>query len=297
MEKRCSRRSFLRKIPALALAAALPALVGCKEEELKFPERIYSGGPKKYLILDSGHGGETTGTVYSGHQMSKLIGNDTDYNEFKNSIGGVVKGSCEDEVVYDVLCRVLKRDGGEEKVIPVIWDEKTGYEPINNLLLSRPNDEEYLVFGREKTRITDGKQGINERVKVINKFYNLLRSTGVSDDDLYLVSIHADEAPKGRTGAFPIYPVARADYGGGSANQKPRTLEERLRECFKRQGIKTRVGYEEGDYGNGKGIFKSLPQQKVILEIGNMSDLEDYTKLNRKNYREQIAEAIYTLIL
>ena len=301
-----SRRSFLKKICLVPIAAAFPALTGCKEEEIRFPKRPISKGPAKFLILDSGHGGETTGTVYNEHNIKDFIGRflgsneavmKSGYNLFKNSLLSTVKGACEDEVAYDVLCRVVKRDRGEERVIPLIKDEKTGYEPIKNLLLSLPNKDEYIVIGEKKTKIGDAVQGIRERIRAVNRYYELLVGTGIRDEDIYFVSIHADSAPTGARGAFSIYPVARADYGGVSANQKSRMLEERLRERLKRQGIKTRVGYEEGDYGNSKGLFKAMPKQKVILEIGNMSDLEDYTRLNDARYREKLAEAIYTLIL
>jgi N-acetylmuramoyl-L-alanine amidase len=293
MEKRCSRRNFLNIMSGITVVAALSGLGGCKEKEIKFPERVYSSGPAKYLILDSGHGGETTGTVYDGNQVRKLFSNDAVYKVVKKVLGGMIKGACEDEVAYDILCRVKKRDN-ENKVYPIIKDKETGYKPIGNLALSTPNTEEYVVVGNEEVKLTNAAQGINERVKAINKYYSSLRRAGISGDNIYLVSIHADEAPEGREGAFSVYPSANAAYGGSAASSKSRSLEERLRRNLDRQGIKTMPGYAETE--RTLGIFKTLPHNKVILETGNMSDFEDYKKLNREEYREKIAEAIISLV-
>lgn len=292
MDKTQSRRDFLRTISVIPIAAALPGWISCdKDEERKRLSEYRSKGMPKYLILDSGHGGNTTGTVFRGHQIRKLIGNDKAYGAFKNGLGSVLKSACEDEVAYDVLSRVYGKDK-EKRVYPIIWDEKTRYNPIDNLGFSFANDDEFLRYGDETTRLTDAKSGIKDRIKLINRYYNALVRARVSSDNIYFVSIHAYEAPSGRTGAFAIYPVVRPEYGGLTAHNKSKRLEERIYRCFKDRGLAVKRGYAADMWG----LFRSLPKQKVILEIGNMSDIKDFKSLNKEDYREKIAEAIISLV-
>ena len=278
MEK-YSRRDFLKKAAIYAGGAAVLTIPGC-------------GIGPRYLILDSGHGGNETGTVFAGHQLSKIPGLS---GIIKNGIGNTVKAWAEDEVAYDVLCRVYNNDGGNDGfgVVPIIKDWSTGYNAINNLKTSRANKNEYIVYKNEKLhrwKMGDKEYNIPKRVEVINKLYHRMINDGVPRDNIYFISIHADEAPSGSEGAFAIYPIVRSDYGGYTANRKSKKLKNRLRDSFRSHRLKTKAGfgYEE----NHKGLFRSDLEQKVILEIGNMSSMDDVERLNDSAYRDKIAKAI-----
>ena len=307
MSNNVSRRDFVKSVGCGLAGLSLLAVDGCG---------VVKGRSKKYLILDSGHGGNTTGATALGvNKYSKI---------FADLAGKVVDTGCfyEDEIAYDVLSRVVSADKdrvGKDnfEVLPIIIDEESGHEPLD-----------VLVNGYDEHVVKDGKSvgcTVGNRVNAVNALRDrLVNNNQVSQNDIYLLSVHVNSESMMNGGAFFVYPSSNI-YGNQESERKSVKFGQDLLDRLKDQGVSIHggLGFKIDDLANfrimemGKDLlngrsnrakftmydaedrasldlFGKTPgiERKVILEIGNMKSPADLVRLNDPKYREKIASGI-----
>jgi len=254
------------------------------------------------LILDAGHGGIDAGAVR----------------------GGVH----EDELVYDIMCRVkraIERDTSAA-VLPTLQDRATGFEPRD--LDSLPHDVNEVVLTDPPYHPRDRSLravGVNLRWYLSNSYYRALRAKGVAPERVLFVSLHADSLHPSVRGAMVYVPgerYRRGRYGnrGGVYGTRREvrqeayvsfTRRERLQSeglsrdfsshlvrAFRGANIRLHPYQPVRDHVVRRGrawvpavIRCSRVPAKVLLEVGNLNNAEDRALLRQAGFREQVAAA------
>ncbi len=318
MAEENSRRKFLKgAVAATASVGGTAALLKWNSivrwfsglsEEKPDQDKAKPKNPKKYLILDSGHGGLETGAkapLMSNGACSTLA-------DLVGDITGVKTGSLyEDEIAYDVLSRVVtmdraRKDRSDFEVIPIVKDKSSGYTPKKQLV--RDTDE-YIVGNGEPKKMWKKGYNLTERTNAINKIYkDLIEKENADPDNIYLLSIHVNsEKPNGR-GAFTLYPEAK-EYGE-VAERKSKEFADGLIKTVGKSGVRLHedasllgIGeaqkkkflfYNAEDRDISFALFRETPQleKKLFLEIGNMKNIRDLADFYKPSYRDNIAGAI-----
>ncbi len=229
--------------------------------------------PKKFIILDPGHGGADPGAQY--------------------------KGVDEDEVAYDISVRVkklLEKKG--YKVHQTVVDEYTGFNPQHRLI---NNQEEYLLHpDGEKLELTH--KLLEKRCEVINEVYK-------QNIDSILVSIHINSTYPQIRGASVYYPNKKT-YKSKKSEYNSKNLAEMIKNSMEIQGVPTYsidfFGIQDLDilskvkdsFNNGKdfklAIFRDTKvETKILIECGNIRNSKDLEILTTPKGRQKIAGAIY----
>jgi N-acetylmuramoyl-L-alanine amidase len=254
------------------------------------------------VILDPGHGGIDAGAVR----------------------GGVH----EDELVYDIVCRIkraLERDTSAA-VLTTLQDRVTGFEPREAGRLPHDTQEVVLTTPPYHPRSRGMRAvGVNLRWYLVNSYYRALRAKGVPAERVLFVSVHADSLHPAARGAMVYVPgerYRRGRYGSrGPAYASHRevrqeayvsfTRRERLQSeglsrgfsshvvrAFRKGGIRLHPYQPVRDHVVRRGrawvpavIRCSRVPAKVLLEVGNLNNDEDRALLLQPAYRESVAAA------
>lgn len=254
------------------------------------------------LILDAGHGGIDAGAVRGGMH--------------------------EDELVYDIMCRIkraLERDTSAS-VLVTIRDRVTGFEPRDLEWL--PHDTSEVVLTNPPYHPRDRSLravAVNLRWYLANSHYRVLREKGVPPERVLFVSLHADSLHASVRGAMVYVPgerYRRGRYGnrGGvygahrevrqeayvSFSRRERLQSEGLsREfsshlvrAFRRSQIRLHPYQPVRDHVVRRGrawvpavIRCSRVPAKVLIEVANLNNAEDRVLLRQPRFREAVASA------
>ncbi len=260
------------------------------------------------IILDAGHGGIDAGAVR----------------------GGIY----EDEMVYDVLCRIkrlLERDT-LAKVLVTIKDRKTGFEPrelsrlrhdTNEVLLTNPP---YHPRNRKLRAVA-----VNLRWYLVNSYYRAARNEGTPAERVLFASLHADSLHSSVRGAMVYVPgerYRRGRYGNSgrvyarhrevrqeryvSFTRRQRLKSEGLSRQFashlvrelRRSRIRIHAHQPIRDHVVRRGrawvpavIRSSRVPSKVLLEVANLNNKHDRALLRKPIFREGIAQAFVDAVL
>ncbi|MFC2173099.1 N-acetylmuramoyl-L-alanine amidase [Acidobacteriota bacterium] len=252
-----------------------------------------------WLILDAGHGGMDTGA------QSGLV--------------------CEDEYSYDILCRIKNQvqTRTRAKVIPLIKDKVTGYQPRKMPILK--NDRNELLLSTPPCRLTDSRMGVNMRWVLANYHYARLKKAGALRGKIVFVSIHADSRHQDVRGAMAY--LAGEEFVGvrSSVNRPPYnrykevkehpvahfpkarrveseglsmafasvvidTFRKKEIEVHKEKPIRPFVIRKNRAWVPGVLRYNEVPT-KILLEVCNMNNKEDVQQLVTAAYRQKVAEA------
>jgi N-acetylmuramoyl-L-alanine amidase len=254
------------------------------------------------IILDAGHGGIDAGAVR----------------------GGIY----EDEMVYDILCRIkqrLERDTSAN-VLVTMEDRKTGFKPRDLARLPHDTNEVLLTTPRYHARNRKLRAvAVNLRWYLANSYYRSLRQKGVPAERILFASLHADSLHSSVRGAMVYVPGERYRRGryGNSGRVYSRhkevqqekyvsfTRRQRLRSEglsrdlarhlvreLRRSRIRIHPHQPIRDHVVRRGrawvpavIRSSRVPSKVLIEVANLSNRGDRALLRKPIFREGIAEA------
>lgn len=254
------------------------------------------------IVLDAGHGGIDGGAMR--------------------------KGVTEDEIVYDILCRIkraLERDTAAA-VLLTIQDPVTGYQPRD--IGELPYDTHEVLLTNPPYHPRDRSLravGVNLRWYLVNSYYRALVDKGVPPDRVLFVSLHADSLHPSLRGAMVYVPgerYRRGRYGNGNGvygqHREVRqeafvsfTRRERLQSeglsrdfashlvrAFRHDSIRMHPYQPVRDHVVRRGrawvpavIRCARVPAKVLLEVGNLNNDQDRALLCKPEFREAIARA------
>lgn len=254
------------------------------------------------IILDAGHGGIDAGAVR----------------------GGIY----EDEMVYDIVCRIKRRLERETSatVLVTIKDRKTGFKPREQGRL--PHDTNEVVLTNPPYHPRNRKLravSVNLRWYLVNSYYRSLRQQGVPRERVLFASFHADSLHPSVRGAMVYVPgerYRRGRYGNSgrvyarhkevqqekyvSFTRKQRLRSEGLSREFalimvrelRHSRIRIHPHQPIRDHVVRRGrawvpavIRSSRVPSKVLIEVANLNNKRDRAVLRKPIFREGFAEA------
>lgn len=248
----------------------------------------------KYFILDAGHGGRDPGA-----SANKAV---------------------ENEIAYDTMVRLaeeLRQRGGT--VYPIVADRTTGYDPQKTLADNR--DEDVLVT--PPYRPGNGNIAANFRAYKVHDVRNSLLAQGVLEEDIMLVSVHADALHPSAEGMMIYYPDAdlrktvrlkgpvyelREEF---QRNPKIRfsgdaQLAESLSYTLAQRIVEAAPGNDVAVHANQPvrgGIVRNKGRRwipavlqgggvGILVEVGNVANKGDAYRMRQSSYRQQLAETM-----
>lgn len=254
-----------------------------------------------HIILDAGHGGRDSGTAH--------------------------EDVWESIYVYDVACRlkqILEKKTGA-KVSMTTRSKSDGYRPSRGDVVDQETD--HYVQTSPRYELEDAIVGVNLRWYLANSIYRRERRSGVPQEKVLFLSIHADSLHPSLRGAMAYVPgerfvrgsyekrdaiyVARAEVrerpvvwqskdDALEAEGMSRALAESILGSFGRAGLKVHPFNPVRDNVVREGrewvpaiIRYNMVPARLLLEICNLGNKRDRALLKTKKYREQVAEAIY----
>jgi N-acetylmuramoyl-L-alanine amidase len=252
------------------------------------------------VILDPGHGGNDPGTTGR-------------------------NGIYEDEVVYDILCRIkrLLESTTMAQVIPTVIDKSEQYEPKD--LSYFPNDTDEYVLTNPVYRNHSSKVSVNLRWYLVNSIFRKVTAEGADPDKVVFVSLHADSLYHEARGTMIYIPGTYFCRGNGGKSGYVYTSRSEVREKqFVQIPYRTRVR-SEGLSGNlAKHLIDSCSRYnirvhsekpirnhvirrrrawvpavirhnivptKILVEVANLNNSQDCSLASDPAFRERYARA------
>jgi N-acetylmuramoyl-L-alanine amidase len=196
------------------------------------------------VILDPGHGGNDPGTL--GHFGGNEI--------------------FEDEVVYDIVCRIKKllETTTMAKVEMTLVDKSDRYE-VNDVSFFQDDNDEY-VLTNPQYRNHDAKVAANLRWYLANSIFRRATSAGVNPDKVVFVSFHADSLYSDARGTMIYVPGTYLCTGnGGKAGYVYTSRAEVREDQYVQLSYKQRVRSEGLSSDLAKHIISSLQHHDIAV--------------------------------
>jgi N-acetylmuramoyl-L-alanine amidase len=277
-----------------------------REITQEFAARRQSGRTRRPLdgvtvILDAGHGGRDPGALGNG-------------------------GLTENEVVYDILCRVRKllRDETSARVAETIKDTRTKYNPSSSRVI-RDNRNEVLLTNPRYDN-SNVVTSANLRWYLANALVRQAANDNRSMDKVVFTSFHADALHSSVRGAMIYIPSARHTAGRYTAKRSYRRYREvqqrpvvsySSRHRIRAQALSTRFAKQLVTTFQSSRIAIHTPKTirgyiirsrrsrpwvpaiirynaaptKVLVEIGNIRNTSDAANMKLPAWRQRFARA------
>ncbi len=251
------------------------------------------------VILDSGHGGSDPGTIGR-------------------------NGIYEDELVYDIMCRVKRRleTTTMARVYPTIEDKSEGYEPRDESYFNKDSDEHVLTNPAYPNH--DPKVSVNLRWYLVNSIYRKATSEGVDPAKVVFVSLHADSLYPEARGTMIYIPGAYYCNGGGKSGNIYTSRAEVREDQYVEIPFSDRVRSEGLSGDLAKCLVDCLSEHditvhpekpvrnhivrrkrawapavirhnivptKILVEVANLKNPEDCKLVSDPEFRERYADA------
>ncbi len=259
-----------------------------------------------HIILDPGHGGIDPGAIIG----SKKKG----YQIF------------EDETVYDISLRVAALLKKGKYIVHFTLVDPDQKKPVVRLATEKDEDEYITVSPAYQLRHTG--VGINMRIYLINSIYDRLVRQKVPKENIMLMSLHGDALHRSLRGVTVYYPDHRLRSASFKLSHRiyrrrkeyRRVLRFRNRDniksarvsakfgknivqSFKNSGIKTHSSFAVRGYYYRRGKrtlpgilrYSKIPTS-VLVEVGNLNNVEDRKALLKPGYRQRIASTLVASI-
>lgn len=255
------------------------------------------------VIIDAGHGGRDQGC-----EDPKLA-------------------LFEDEINYDVACRVkrLLEAETQAKVHMTIVDRSDGFEPRDRTTFDRDSDEVLLTTPPYPN--TEAKVSANIRWMLVNSIYKAEMDKGVDSRKIVFTSFHTDYIMSSLRGTMIYIPGAehrreKESHTGGAyaayrecrengharstlaerrrdeamsrnfADEVMRCLgEKRIRRHLEGPWIRSKIKQDGGVVYVPAVLRNSAVPTKILVEMANMNNATDCSRLADPEWREAYAEA------
>ncbi|MHB9122751.1 MAG: N-acetylmuramoyl-L-alanine amidase [Thermoanaerobaculia bacterium] len=253
------------------------------------------------IIVDAGHGGRDVGTTH--------------------------EGAWESVYVYDIAARLKKLVEAKSagKVSMTTKSESSGYSVPDRDKLRNLTDHAVLTTPRYD--LTDPVVGVNLRWYLANSILGESRRKSVPEENVVFLSIHADSLHPSLRGAMAYIPGER--YVRGSFTKKGKvylaraevrespTVSHSSEDALRAEGLSRRLAetiigsFRRNDLKvhpfnpvrdnvvrNGREWvpavirYNKVPT-RLLLEVCNLGNAEDRRLMKTKEYRQEVAEAIY----
>jgi N-acetylmuramoyl-L-alanine amidase len=257
------------------------------------------------IILDAGHGGRDVGTEHD--------------------------GVWESAYVYDVVCR-LKRII-EQKSAAKVWittrSKSRGYEVSDKN--AAPNLTDQIVLTTPEYDLSDPAVGVNLRWYLANSIYRRAVRSGAAPEKVIFLSIHADSLHPSVRGAMAYIPGERFSEGtyrkrgsvylARSEVKESPVVSQSREEALAAEGYSIDLADSIVDSISEAGLpvhpfepirdnvirdgkewvpavirYNKVPA-RLLLEICNLGNADDWKLIRTRRYRQSLAKAIYAGII